>query len=354
MTLPIAPDPYPTSGRSVLARHLQQAFAKDCPRGWACSAETPLFGVDAAKRLGFWPRADVLLQRTDGARRIWVEFEVSRADPVANQAKFASAAFFEGYRSGDAFVSMASRHIAPGRKALMASTAMFMRAVGIPAFQIDLLPDIDGRGIKALNVSSRDVLAKAGRIDMAGEIERVIAVGDARLVDGWHRIHMSDNAFTVGANIRTWNAEMSDPVFARRWGGRRVKFLAFDPASEAFAPSKFCAFIPATDGAAAGVGFRSIREPPGGMTSEVYFSLGEQDPRFDGHVARMHLERRLRYRPVSLTDAPREVAGAFEGWVGRHATVIAVDPDPVVLVPPDYSFGLGRGRGAVAVAKRKA
>ena len=33
--------------------------------------------------------ADVLLERVDGSRRLWVEFEVSRADPVANHAKFA-------------------------------------------------------------------------------------------------------------------------------------------------------------------------------------------------------------------------------------------------------------------------
>jgi hypothetical protein len=293
-----------------------------------------LLGEDAAKRLGFRPRVDVLLHRSDGARRIWVEFEVSRADPVANQAKFASAAFFEGYGSGDAFVSMASRHIAPGRKALMASTAMFLRAVGIPAFQIDLLPDVDSRGIKALNSASQQALAQTALIDVPGEIERVIAVADARLVDGWHRIHMADNAFTVGANIRTWNAELSDPAVVQAWRRRRVRFLAFDPASEAFAPAKFCAFVPAAAGAATGVAFRSVREPPGGMTSQIYFSLGEQDPRFDGHVARVHLERRLRYCAIPPEARVGKVARAFEVWRAQFADAIA--QDPVLLVPPIF------------------
>jgi hypothetical protein len=56
----------------------------------------------------------VLLLSGDRSRRIWVEFEVSRADPVANRAKFATSRFLEPEGSDDTFVSMASRHIAPG------------------------------------------------------------------------------------------------------------------------------------------------------------------------------------------------------------------------------------------------
>jgi hypothetical protein len=30
-----------------------------------------------------------------GSRRLWIEFEISRADPVANHAKFATAQLFQ-------------------------------------------------------------------------------------------------------------------------------------------------------------------------------------------------------------------------------------------------------------------
>ena len=60
------------------------------------------------RMLGFAPRADVLLSRADGSTRLWIEFEISRADPVANHAKFATAHLFEPRTSGDTFVSMVS------------------------------------------------------------------------------------------------------------------------------------------------------------------------------------------------------------------------------------------------------
>jgi hypothetical protein len=318
-----------------LARYLQQVFKREgARRGWTCVVEAPLLDIGAAKRLGFNPRVDVLMHRPDVDRRIWVEFEVSRADPVANQAKFASAAYFEGCGAGDAFVSMASRHIAPGRKALMATTAMFMRSVGISAFQVDLLPDADGPTIKVLNTSTEDAIATAG-LDIVAEVDRVVAVADAKLVAGWHRIHLADNAFTVSANVRSWNAQLTDPVHVRRWGKRRVLFLAFDPASGLFAPSKFCAFVPATTGALEGQSFLAVRDPPGGMTLDVYYSLGEQDPRFDGHVARKHLERRLRFRAQSAVSLSDDQAAAFGRWKLLLSNSVTIPNDAVILLPPD-------------------
>jgi len=60
----------------------------------------------------FRPRADVLLERLDGTRRLWVEFEVSRADPAANHMKFAAAHLHAPQRPADAFLSMTSSHVA--------------------------------------------------------------------------------------------------------------------------------------------------------------------------------------------------------------------------------------------------
>lgn len=78
-----------------LARLLQHRFIEACPRGWRCMPEKRILDARLEKALGFAPRADVLLERQDGSRRLWIEFEISRADPVANHAKFATAHLFE-------------------------------------------------------------------------------------------------------------------------------------------------------------------------------------------------------------------------------------------------------------------
>jgi hypothetical protein len=68
--------------------------------------------------LGYAPQADVVLQEVATGRRVWVELEVSRADPVANHAKFATAHLVSPMPAGDAFVSMVSRHVVRGRSNL--------------------------------------------------------------------------------------------------------------------------------------------------------------------------------------------------------------------------------------------
>ena len=60
-----------------------------------------MFSPDLERELGYGPRADVLLERADGARRLWIEFEVSRAYPVENHAKFATSHLFEPQHPSD-------------------------------------------------------------------------------------------------------------------------------------------------------------------------------------------------------------------------------------------------------------
>lgn len=322
-------------GRGALGRHLQHQFVTRCPSGWRCEAERPLLEPAAGKRLGVASKVDLLMERTDGSRRIWIELEISRADPVANQAKFAAAAYFEECLRGDAFVSMASRHIVRGRRALLAGMAVLMRSIGIPAFQIDLLPHLDGAQIKTLNAMSADRLRASPHIDIGLEIERVLAITELRVAAGWHRIHMADNPFAVATNIRTWNREIADPVVAKQWGRRRIQYFVHDDVGDEFAPSKFCAFVPASTGGSSAGPFMGIREAAGGMTSELYLSLGEGDPRFDGNVAQEHLKRRLRYRAVRLTDAPVGTASAFERWLAERADAVQVRGEAVLLLAPD-------------------
>jgi hypothetical protein len=275
------------------------------------------------------------MERNDGSRRIWIELEISRADPVANQAKFAAASYFEEHLRGDAFVSMASRHIVPGRRALLAGMAVLMRSIGIPAFQIDLLPHLDGTQIKALNAMPAGYLGTSAKIDVGLEIERVLAITELRVASGWHRIHMADNPFAVATNVRTWNRELADPAVAKRWGRRRIHYFVHDDVTGEFAPSKFCAFVPASTGGSAAGPFLRVREAPGGMTSELYLRLGEGDSRFDGNVAQEHLRRRLRYRAVGLKDAPNGLACAFARWLAERADAVQVRGEAILLLPPD-------------------
>jgi hypothetical protein len=320
-----------------LTPYLQRRFIAHCPRGWECTAEAALVAQDAARRLGFEPRVDVLLQRTDGSRRIWIEFEISRADPVANHAKFATARYFEGALPGESFVSMSSRHIAPGRAALAAGTAMMMRALGVPAFQVDLLPQFDGAAITGLNRLPTDAL-QDDALSVEPEIDRVMEVTDARLVHGWHRIAKADNAYTVAVNIRQWNAELVDGSGRAVWEKRTARYFAYDPVSGLFAPSKFCAFIPAPHSAPGQQAFTRVAEAPGGMTNVLYATLGEQDSRFDGHVARVHLASRLNYRLMGLSEAPPALREAFLAWqkIIRGAAGSSSSTTHL-LVPPSWA-----------------
>ena len=74
-----------------LARHLQESFEQNCPTGWVCRTEVNVVSDELAEMLGYAPQADAMLQEVATGRRVWVELEVSRADPVANHAKFATA-----------------------------------------------------------------------------------------------------------------------------------------------------------------------------------------------------------------------------------------------------------------------
>jgi len=123
-----------------LARQLQHAFVEHCPTGWECVPEARVVSAGIEAILGYAPQADVLFREAASGRSIWVELEVSRADPVANHAKFASAHLVEPFPRQDTFLSMVSHHVQNGRRNLAAHTIGVMRALGLRAFQTQLLP----------------------------------------------------------------------------------------------------------------------------------------------------------------------------------------------------------------------
>lgn len=94
-----------------LTSYLQQEFTQRTLPGWTCCSESYILPLELEAYLGYKPRADVLLERNDGSKRLWVELEISRADPVANHAKFATAHLFQPQSANDVFVSMVSSHV---------------------------------------------------------------------------------------------------------------------------------------------------------------------------------------------------------------------------------------------------
>ncbi len=67
-----------------LTKYLQQEFINHSPEGWICHKEKHLLSSKLENKLGYKPQADILMESIDKSKRLWIEFEISRADPVAN------------------------------------------------------------------------------------------------------------------------------------------------------------------------------------------------------------------------------------------------------------------------------
>ena len=107
------------------------------------------------------------------------------------------------------------------------------------------------------------------------------------------------------ANVWNWNAAIETTEGRRLWGRRTVTYFVYDPRSRSFAPSKYCAFMAIESGNRAPV--------TGPMTMGLYGQLGESETRFDGHIARRHLGRRLAMRVEGLGSS-NSVGMDFERW----------------------------------------
>lgn len=308
-----------------LAAALAREFQRRCPATWTCAREASILDERLAERYGFQPRADVVFTGA-GGRRIVVELEISRADPVANQVKFLIARNAGALRADDVLVSMFSSHIARGRRNVAAAFARHLRTEGTAAFQVSLLPDVEPATIKAANMDEA-ASHEAARAAARRELDRIWSIHDP-LGEREHRIHFAGDVADVVANIWTWNDEAQGPS-GGLWAQRAIQFFAYDPVSRLFAPSKFCAFVPVAriDGPAA----------PPTMTLVVYGSLGEQDPRFDGNRARLHLEKRLAFDLVTLDEsAPSDLIASFDEWRRLQARRITVRGAPGILCPPRW------------------
>jgi hypothetical protein len=320
----------------ALTHYLQREFARTCPPGWLCRSEVQLLPKQLADLLGYSPRVDVLFEREGGHDRLWVEFEVSRADPVANHAKFATCHLFEPQRPGDVFVAMVSAHVSRGRRNLASNTVSLMRRVGMAAFQTTLFPHLSGERIKELNHIAPESLDPLV-LPVEREVERAMLVVTPLLVSRSRRIHFAGEPLDVMLNVKNWNRELDTPEGRAVWGKRTIKYFVADTTSGEFAPSKFCAYVPVTKPIARPGGIASPWFPPV-MTMSLYATLDGVDSRFDGNRARVHLEENLAFAPRRWDQhTDPALKESFARWRSNHRDTVVVHQDrPVILVPPPW------------------
>jgi len=314
----------------AITEYLQDSFAEVCPRGWTCRREVPVLDSSLAELFGYAPKADVLLEREDGQRRLWIEFEVSRADPVANHAKFATAHIFQPQSPGETFVSMVSWHVARGRRNLAANTITLMRHIGMSAFQTTLFPTLAPHEIRRLNHLDKRALM-AMNLAPQREIARAMQVSEPLGTTDRYKVFFVGDLLDVICNLQHWNRSLLPDSGRELWGRRRVRYFVFDPKTSLFAPSKFCAYRPIPREVPSAIPISAET-----MTMELYASLDEEDPRFDGHRAWRHLHDNLgmTLRPVASTP---ELSISFDKWLGGLGDAIQVDNrGALVLSPPEW------------------
>ncbi len=309
-----------------LTTYLQDQFTEHCPVGWISQREAPVLSSRLESMLGYAPRADVLLSKQDDSKRLWIEFEVSRADPVANHAKFAAGHIFDPQQQNEIFISMVSSHVARGKHNLAANTIFLMRLIGMRAFQTVLFPQIPPDEIKWLNHLPDNDLSQQ-HLDITAEIDRILSVSESVARTSGHLIYFCSNYAEVSLNIRDWNQEMLSAEGQTIWGCRRVTYFAYDPGLDLFAPSKFCAYMP--------IHGRGSSLPISGMTLTFYAQLDERETRFDGNIARQHLVKHLGMRECRSYDS--SLQERFREWIGAFQRHLNLPIDgPVFILPPDW------------------
>ncbi|HUM68180.1 MAG TPA: hypothetical protein PLK31_04970 [Chloroflexota bacterium] len=281
--------------------------------------------------LGFSPRADVLLEREDGTRRLWIEFEISRADPVANHAKFATTQLFQPQTAQDVFISMISPAVDRGRHNLAANMIWVMRHTGMEAYQTVLLPHTSPPDIRRLNHLEVAVIMGEA-IMVEPEIARALTISQSLMRTERMNIHFVANLMEVMLNLRQWNQDLATEAGQSLWEKRTVTYFVFDPRSRRFAPSKFCAYISIPQ-------LTTKTTPISGssMTIQDYVQIDRTELIFDGGRAVNHLTRNLAMGRASADERP-DILAFFDSWLSQQHHCINVHPaGPIFLLPPAWA-----------------
>ena len=308
-----------------LAETLQRRWVESPPVGWTAMREVGVISAGEARMLGYQPKADLMFQNTSTRQRVWIELEVSRADPAANHMKFGSAHLLNPLPTSDAFVSLVSRHIATGRSNLAAHATWLLRANGLRAFQMPLLPELDALTIKRLNQGEVS-LDKLPTPDL-GEI--LLATEPDGSSDG-SGIYRVTNRLEVILNIHQWNKDMAEADSRAAWGRRRVLYFVHDSSSNLFAPSKFAAYtripkMPSSD--------EPLPYNPA-MTIRAYSKVPHETPIFDGRKAWQRISS-LGFEVTQARDCPPRVQGHFRSWLAIHKDTLHSSYDEAeILIEP--------------------
>jgi hypothetical protein len=305
-----------------IAETLQRRWVESPPAGWTAKLEVPLLDRGESRILGYQPKADLMLQHCDSSRRVWIELEISRADPSANQVKFGSAHLLCPLPPGDAFVSLVTRGVVPGRSNLAAHAIWLLRACGLRAFQMPLLPEFDAAAIKQFNQGK----VPLDRL-LTPDLGEIIASTEPVASSGGSGIYRATNRLEVILNILQWNKDMTDGEARAAWGRRRVTYFVHDPASNLFAPSKFAAYTRIPEAAA-------NDEPHPfnpAMTVRSYSKIPHDTPIFDGRKAWQRIAS-LSFQVTKARDCPPRLQEHFRSWLAIHEDALHSDLDEAEIL----------------------
>jgi hypothetical protein len=276
----------------------------------------------------------VVLEKLDESLRLWIEFEVSRADPVANHAKFATSHLFQPQQPADRFLAMVSPHVTRGRRNLAFNAVALMRQVGMRAYQTVLLPYLTPADVQRLNHLEGPGL-RAENLNIDREVERALVVTEPMVTMTDYEIHLAGDLLAVMLNVRQWNEDLATEPCRLLWGSRTVTYFVYDEESGLFAPAKFCAYSavastpPSPDSLRKGAGL-------GIMTVAVYTALNDGSHLLDGGRAQKHLTHGLGMTAVN-PEGILELDAAFSQWRELHADCIALHPaGSVFLLSPEW------------------
>ncbi len=297
----------------LLARELQDRLVRNPPPGWRARMEIGLLSRSLTEMIGYEPTADLVLESVSTNERIWIEFEISRADPVANHAKFGSAHLINPLPPSDAFVSLVSADVARGRANLAAHAIFLLRGVGLRAFQMPLLSQIDGVTIKQLNQGKAPIQNLP-----TPDMREVIDLTRPLAVEGCSEIYYATNSLEVLLNLHGWNKEITTNASAGlKWGRRRVRYLVFDRKSGLFAPAKFCAYTRMKRGGFENGGVTVVPT----MTIDTYAAIDQGHSLFDGQKAWKRLAR-LGFTRINARDCDMMTAKLLKEWIRDRSNAV--------------------------------
>jgi len=299
----------------TIAAELQKRWIENPPRGWIAAREADLLSKAEREILGYRPLVDLVLTNRDSKKQLWIEIEVSRADPVANHAKFASAHLLRPLNSGDSFISLVSNHISRGRANLAAHTVFLMRTGGIRAFQMPLLAELSANEISGINQGTIPISTLP-----TPRLEEIIELTSPLTKSDNTEIFYATNVLEVLLNVRQWNLDTLDSGARSAWGRRRVKYLVYDSRSGSFAPAKFCAYTRMiqnyTDS------YIKYFQPS--MTIFAYSSIPQELGIFDGQKAWKRLSA-IGFQMLNYQTAGSEIRESLSTWLSENAELIYFD-----------------------------